>query len=592
MKFRTLFSTGGVNIVVLLVAGALISLTLGISYSSYKSTQSRIYKEHLTRLERETTRLAAEVDNRISTLSLATKAVAKHIRQAARGDAANSALGTLHPYLIDIGRDLPALRTIVVMDPSGVIRDDLRPNQPGVGIDVSDRGYMSIHMHSVVRDIHIAEPVVSRVDGKWTWPLSVAVRNDAGSLLAVVLASVDERYFGKVLDRPVAAQQLDTLIVHRNGTVLQASRQMKLKMGQRITNTSLIDDATARGSVLAISARGPFGRPNLVSSVTRVRDWPLFIVNLLDHDVVTRKLAASTRFTILFSAVICLLIFFAALIQVRHNFQRARVEDEIRNLNAVLETRVEERTNELRAAQAELVSKERLATLGRLAATISHELRNPLGAIGTSLAVVDAKIKGYDLGLERAIERMKRSIGRCDRIIAEMLDYTRDRDPINVPTDIDAWLADLMEQKAAPDEFSLEMHLNSGDATINLDPERFRRAIINLVENARDAMLESKRNGADPHLNHLTVETCRKGDFAEITIGDNGPGMPAQILAEVFEPLFSTKSFGIGLGLPIVRKIIEQHKGTIAIDSAPGTGTRVTLSIPVSEVCTETCQIA
>ncbi len=257
--------------------------------------------------------------------------------------------------------------------------------------------------------------------------------------------------------------------------------------------------------------------------------------------------------------------------------ERARAADEIHQLNERLEKRVEERTDELRNTQAELVKQERLAMLGQLAATVGHELRNPLGAIDTSLAVVNAKVRDRDLGVEPALDRMKRSISRCDGIIREMLDYARDHDPLTVPTNLDRWMAEFLDEQEVPHGIDVCRRLNSGTAVVQIDPELFRRVAINLYSNACEAMLDPQADG----IKLLTVETGRADGWAEIRIIDTGPGMSDEVLAGAFEPLFSTKGFGVGLGLPIVRKIVEQHGGTIKIASEIGKGTRVKLKLPL-----------
>ncbi len=261
--------------------------------------------------------------------------------------------------------------------------------------------------------------------------------------------------------------------------------------------------------------------------------------------------------------------------------ERARAADEIHQLNEMLEKRVEERTEELRKTQAELVKQERLAMLGELAATVSHELRNPLGVIDTSLAVVDAKVRDRDLGVEPALDRMKRSVSRCDGIIREMLDYARDNDPLTVPTNLDSWMAEFLDEQEVPHGIDVRRYLNSGDAVIHVDPERLRRVAVNLYSNACEAMLDPHREGAADGTKTLTVETGCADGWAEIRIIDTGPGMSDEMLAAAFEPLFSTKGFGIGLGLPIVRKIAEQHGGTIEMVSEIGKGTRVKLKLPL-----------
>ena len=99
----------------------------------------------------------------------------------------------------------------------------------------------------------------------------------------------------------------------------------------------------------------------------------------------------------------------------------------------------------LRKAQDDLVRQERLAVLGKLAATVSHELRNPLGTISTSMITITSLTEGKELGIEGAIGRIERNIKRCDDIIGEMLDYTRDTAPNLVPTDVDDWLGGVLD---------------------------------------------------------------------------------------------------------------------------------------------------
>ena len=131
--------------------------------------------------------------------------------------------------------------------------------------------------------------------------------------------------------------------------------------------------------------------------------------------------------------------------------ERKRIEEELARLNKELEQRVEERTAELRAAQGELVKSERLATLGKLTATVSHELRNPLGAMRTSMYVVEKKAETQDQRFKAAIDRVNRNITRCDQIIDELLDFTRIRDLAFEHTDIDAWLGSLLDEQTVPD---------------------------------------------------------------------------------------------------------------------------------------------
>ena len=237
-----------------------------------------------------------------------------------------------------------------------------------------------------------------------------------------------------------------------------------------------------------------------------------------------------------------------------------------------LARRVEERTAELKAAHGELVRKERLSALGQLTATMAHELRNPLSAIRNTLFAVKETAANKGVDLERPLTRVERSVARCDRIINDLLDYTRVKELHLAELVPDPWIEEVLSEQRLPAGIELERRLNA-DCTIAIDPERVRRVLINLIDNAAQAMPEDARE------RKITVTTALVDDRFEFVVADTGGGIPADVLPKVFEPLFSTKSFGTGLGLPMVKQIVEQHGGTITIASEAGKGTRVTVRL-------------
>jgi signal transduction histidine kinase len=229
-------------------------------------------------------------------------------------------------------------------------------------------------------------------------------------------------------------------------------------------------------------------------------------------------------------------------------------------------------------AEAQILKQERLSVLGQLTATVAHELRNPLSTIRNSLHVLREIAASTGTNLERPLNRMQRSIERCNGIIADLLDYARARELVRTVVPLDAWLNDVLDEQHLPPEIVLRRELTAPGLSVEIDADRFRRVIINLVENAAQAIMEAEVGATG---RTITVGTA-KGDVAEIVVEDSGPGIPPGILPRIFEPLFSTKSFGTGLGLPTVKQIVEQHEGAVSIISESGQGTKVKIRLPLA----------
>jgi signal transduction histidine kinase len=254
----------------------------------------------------------------------------------------------------------------------------------------------------------------------------------------------------------------------------------------------------------------------------------------------------------------------------------ANRQDEIGELARTLHI-FRDKGRESRRLAAELLQQERLSTLGQLTATVAHELRNPLSAIRNTVYTFKELAASKSLNLDRPIERIDRSISRCDRIISELLDFTRVRDLHKSVISFDKWLDEVLNDQKLPPGITLVRNLSAPGHAIAFDTDRMRQTVINLIDNAAQAMSTADKAASN---GRIVVTTAARLNAFELVIADNGPGIPAENLAKVFEPLFSTKSFGTGLGLPMVKQVIEQHSGTVDIASAPGKGTKVTIRLP------------
>lgn len=260
----------------------------------------------------------------------------------------------------------------------------------------------------------------------------------------------------------------------------------------------------------------------------------------------------------------------------KHNAEMNLVNEDIINLNRELQ----ENLTKLREAQDESLRKGKMAQLGQLTATVAHELRNPLGAVRTSSFLMERKLKGKGLGVEAQLNRINSGVTRCDTIISQLLDFSRTRALQCELHPLDEWLTKFLEEEvqALPEAVSVECHLGTGGELIAFDPSRMGRVLINLISNAAEAMVgkgddPSKFTTSDPRI-EITSKIGDRG--AEISVADNGPGISDADQQKIFEPLFTTKNFGTGLGLPAVQKILEQHGGGLEFNTALGKGTKFT----------------
>jgi signal transduction histidine kinase len=258
----------------------------------------------------------------------------------------------------------------------------------------------------------------------------------------------------------------------------------------------------------------------------------------------------------------------------------ASVNDDISRLNHELAQKV----GELKSAQDEIIKKGRMEQLGQLTATIAHEIRNPLGSIRTNAFLLERQAKKHNVELGAQLERINNGVSRCDLIISQLLDFSRTRE-INADLgQLDEWLAKIIREEAQklPETVYIECALGLDDTKIAFDPARMQRVIINLVGNASEALslvqASTKPQGWRPS---ITVTTMRSGDFACIRVVDNGPGISPENMEKIREPLFTTKSFGTGLGIPAVEQIVTQHRGRLEIQSEPGNGATFSVFLPL-----------
>ncbi|XXF79154.1 ATP-binding protein [Myxococcaceae bacterium GXIMD 01537] len=236
---------------------------------------------------------------------------------------------------------------------------------------------------------------------------------------------------------------------------------------------------------------------------------------------------------------------------------------------------------ELAATRAEMVKRERLAALGELSAIVAHEVRNPLGVIFNAVASMRRLLKPEG-DAAMLLDILSEESDRLNRMVADLLDYTRPREPVLQPEDLGRVLQEALEaariQGGAVDRpVRMEIDVEPGLPPVPMDRRLIRQALVNVAVNA----LQSMPNGG--LLRVLARRDASVGrEHLRIDVVDQGPGIPAELVHRVFEPFFTTKAQGTGLGLAVVKRILEEHRGEIAVDSTPGRGTTFTFRLPLT----------
>jgi signal transduction histidine kinase len=234
----------------------------------------------------------------------------------------------------------------------------------------------------------------------------------------------------------------------------------------------------------------------------------------------------------------------------------------------------ERRALEKRAADAEALS-----AMGTLALNLAHEIRNPLNAAKLQLHLLGKKIdkqvgeEETRAAMHRRVEIVGDEIARLNRLLTEFLELARPRgiarEPVHMGELVDSVLS-LERESAEARGVRVVRDVAHGAVAIG-DAEKLRQVVLNLVVNALEAM---KDGGV------LTVRAAPDGERIVLSVEDTGPGIPAEVRAQVFDPFFTTKEAGTGLGLSIVRKIVDQHAGDVRLESEVGKGTTVRVWIP------------
>ncbi|MFQ5997220.1 MAG: ATP-binding protein [Dehalococcoidales bacterium] len=255
--------------------------------------------------------------------------------------------------------------------------------------------------------------------------------------------------------------------------------------------------------------------------------------------------------------------------------ERKRAEEELRKHREHLEELVKERTRELVDAQEKLLRSERLTVLGQLAGGVGHELRNPLGALKNAAYFLNMVLEKPEPEVKETLEILEKEVATSERIVGSLLDFARPKPPTRRKMNINEVVQETLSLTALPENVRMVRQLDESLPEILADPDQLGIVFSNIIRNGIQAMPDGGRL--------LVKSKAINSERVVISIADTGVGIPKEKLPQIFEPLFTTKAKGIGLGLAVTKSLVEGHGGTIKVRSKVGKGSTFTVGLPIGE---------
>jgi PAS domain S-box-containing protein len=258
--------------------------------------------------------------------------------------------------------------------------------------------------------------------------------------------------------------------------------------------------------------------------------------------------------------------------------ERKRAEKVLKEYSERLEEMVEERTRALRDAQEALIRQEKLAVLGQLAGGVGHELRNPLGAISNAVYFLNMALEEPDPDVKETLEILQKEVRTSEMIISSLLDFARTKPPTRRKVDINEVVQEALSRITVPETVEVVSQLDETLSIILADPDQLGQVFGNITLNAIQAMAKGGQ---------LVVKTSEvseklpKSEWVAVSFADTGVGISEENLGKIFEPLFTTRAKGIGLGLAVTKALVEGHEGTIEVQSELGKGSTFTVRLPI-----------
>jgi signal transduction histidine kinase len=459
---------------------------------------------------------------------------------------------------------IPYVRTLFVIGPDGLATHTAR-RPPTQYSSVADREFFQVHKENADIGLHIGRPLRSRPWDRWFVSLSRRIDNPDGSFGGVVVAAMEPAYLKRLYEELSSGNGRLIALLLRDGTLIARTPDHDENIGRTFTDSPVRLLALEHGSGVTWSTSPIDRTPRIVAYRTLAGGSLIALVGWTEGTIYDTWIEHAA---VVAGGALLVWLLAAGLTWLW------------------LKSRRRERLEQARLAQVQ-----RLEMMGRIAGGIAHDLGNTIRIARTTFTLLRPSLAGRQDAMA-LVDDADRSLESAFDIIDRLLAFARRQELSPKPTDLAdliSGFAPILRQAVCP-EVDLDLDL-AGPLVCVIDPIHLESALLNLVLNSKDAMPDGGRiaivlRAAPPPRDRRRRGTGRHAEaarWAEIVVRDNGSGMSRDVQERAFEPFFTTRTGGSGLGLSQVLGFVQQSAGEIRIESQEGRGTTVTLRFPVQE---------
>ena len=459
------------------------------------------------------------------------------------------------------------LFAVSIADEKGDVVASTRPS--GMK-NVADQEYFKTPRR--VDGLCVSRPWKSPVSAEWKLQFSRRLNAPDGKFAGVVMVTVDSAYFVSIYE-PVKLGEHGVLGILGTDGVFRARRS-----GETVSAGDMGDYAAAvvptvgSAESQATLTTNAWDGVRRYTSARQIFDFPMVIIVGLSEDeqlAATRQNMHAYLWRAAAGSVLLILI-----VAIMRRMSRQLVLSRLRAIDE-LEEKVQDRTKQLLQAQEELVRKEKLAVLGQVAGSVGHELRNPLGVMSNAVYFLQTVLVDADETTREYLNIIKNEIAGSERIVSDLLDSVRTKPPQPEAVGVAEVIEQTLGKLTIPPSATVKLDIPATLPPLRVDAQQIQQVFRNLISNGVEAMPEGGM------LEIGAVENKSDGTVT-VSVRDSGIGMTQEQLGKIFQPLFTTKARGIGLGLVVVKNLTQANGGKIEVQSEVGKGTTFTVTLPAA----------